>query len=165
MSNATWQWSKSAIQLSKNQDIYIQSNTLATWQAIMLAFVPISLAWKGNTKCQAKYSSNNRIITAAPGTAGGQAWSPTPKQNNNIDQWLSWWGGSTQETRYEHYRNMLTVLHIEPWLCVSVMSWICCFFSKCLFQYMLWKSALNVIFSHRTEGNVDVNDIYAIIIS
>lgn len=49
----------SAIQLSENQDIYIQGNKLATWQAIMLAFVPISLVCKGNTKCQAKYSSNS----------------------------------------------------------------------------------------------------------
>lgn len=73
----------SAIQFSKNQDIYIQSNKLATWQAIMLAFVPISLACKGNTKCQAKYSSNSRMITATLGTAGGvQAQSPPPKQNN-----------------------------------------------------------------------------------
>lgn len=89
VSNVTQQWSNSAIQLSKNEDIYIQSNKLATWQTVMLAFVPISLACKGNTKCQAKYSSNKRIITAAPGTAGGQTWSPhplfppKPKQNNN----------------------------------------------------------------------------------
>lgn len=49
----------SAIQLSTNQDIYIQGNKLATWQAIMLAFVPICVVCKGNAKCQAKYSSNS----------------------------------------------------------------------------------------------------------
>lgn len=77
----------SAIQFSKNQDIYIQSNKLATWQAIMLAFVPISLACKGNTKCQAKYSSNSRMITATLGTAGGSRLSlPPPQTEQQKDQ-------------------------------------------------------------------------------
>lgn len=94
------------------------------WQAVMFAFVPISLACKrGNTKCQAKYSSNNRIITAAPGNSRGanpQCFPPYPKKTKqqHRDQWLSWWGGSTQETRYKHNRNMLTGLPLltEPWL-------------------------------------------------
>lgn len=73
----------------------IQSNRPATRRAIMPAFVPISLACKGNTKCQGKYSSNSRIITAAlvcpssqneTTTQGSGAWLMRRQRSRNTVQ-------------------------------------------------------------------------------
>lgn len=98
MSNATRQWSNSEAQLCKNPDTYIQSNTFSTWHVMMLAYVPISLACKGNTKCQARYPSNRnkQINYSSTGNSREPGLVPPPKQNNNTEnQWLhSWWGGT-----------------------------------------------------------------------
>lgn len=127
----------------------------------MLAFVPISLACKGNTKCQTKFSSNNRIITAAPGTAGGMAWSfPSNKTSTQRSvAFLMRWQRSRNkvQTLQEYVNCAATADWILAWCSLKMSVWC----RECVFNRLCYiTSCLGCNFPFKWDSHKSKSGFY-----